>query len=513
MAATRYVIRENQYFDSVFLMGINKKILSADGVIQSAVLMGTKNNKQLLADIDIKGSDIDSATANDLIVAVIAETNQLAEKTLGQFDEILAGSKSSSTEVELRTIDDGLRLKPQANLAVISVPGEFAAREAQRSLEKGLNVFLFSSNVRVEEELELKTFASDNGLIVMGPDCGTSIINGKGIGFANYIRNGSVGVIGPSGTGLQEFTCLIHHMGAGISHAIGTGSRDLKDEIGGITTFSSLNLLESDSQTEIVAIVSKPAGKKTLEKLLARLEKFNKPVVTCFLGVEQKHIKAGKNLSTASTIDEAAELTISLLNENEINIIPEFDNAKLEQEFSLLNNEQKYIRGLFAGGTFCYQSQQILQKAGFDLHSNEPLKNVKKLEDLEKSIGHTLIDMGDEYYTLGKPHPMIDGTMRSRRILNEAADPETAVILLDFILGFNSSHDPVGEVLDAILRSKRIAKEEKRNIAFIASITGTEEDGQDLNLQKKMLEDAGVLVTLSNASATKVCSELLRIRK
>ena len=246
MSVTKYIIRRNQYFDSVFLMGINKDLLAQSGVIQSAVLMGTQNNKKLLADIQVSSSEIDQASANDLIVAVIAESEQFAEKALGNLDQLFKKVSVNTGQVKLRTFEDGLRAKPEANLAVISIPGEFAAREAMKALENDLNVFIFSSNVSVEDELKLKEFAREKNLLVMGPDCGTSIIGGKGIGFANRVRRGPVGVIGPSGTGLQEFTCLIHHLGSGISHAIGTGTRDLKDVIGGITTLTALDMLEKD---------------------------------------------------------------------------------------------------------------------------------------------------------------------------------------------------------------------------------------------------------------------------
>lgn len=512
MSVAKYIIRRNQYYDSVFLMGINKGLMSASGVIQSAVLMGTQNNKQLLADINISGFEIEKAEANDLIIAVIAETEQFAESALDMLDPLLSNVQAKPGQVNLRTLDDAIHIKPNANLAVISVPGEFAAREARTALEKGLNVFLFSSNVSVEDELKLKNLSREKNLLVMGPDCGTSIIGGKGIGFANRVLVGPVGVIGPSGTGLQEFTCLIHHLGSGISHAIGTGSRDLKDDIGGITTLMALDLLEKDVATEVVAIVSKPAGKKTLVKILNRLDNFNKPIITCFLGVEKIRKSKNKNLKFTSTIDDAAQITVSNLDINPAQIEDDFAGSLLEEEAKSYAPKQKYIRGLFAGGTFCYQSQQLLLASGLDIHSNDPLVKAEKLRDPDKSIGHTLVDMGDEYYTLGKPHPMIDGTMRSLRISNEAEDPEVAIILLDFILGFNASNDPVGEAIESILAVKRKTEKQGRHITFVASITGTEDDIQDLNLQRKMLKDAGVLVTFSNAAATRLCSQIMKMR-
>ena len=510
---TKFIIRRNQYYDSVFLMSINKRLLAENGIIQSAVLMGTQGNKELLADIQVRSSEIDQASANDLVVAVIAETEKTAQDALGKLNQFLEKTDTRVRHTQLRTLEDGVRAKPDANLALISVPGEFAAREASKALENNLHVFLFSSNVSVKDELSLKKTGHQKGLLVMGPDCGTSIIGGKGIGFANRVRTGPIAALGPSGTGLQEFTCLVHHMGSGISHAIGTGSRDLKDEIGGLTTLMALDMLEKDAVTRVVAIVSKPAGKKTLAALLARLENYSKPVVACFLGVEEHPITKGKTLHFAATIDEAAEKAISLLGDGAVSKKRGVDQNLINKEVGSLAKQQKYLRGLFTGGTFCYQSQQILQEAGIALYSNEPLGDASLLSDPDKSIGNTLVDMGDEYYTRGKPHPMIDGTMRSLRITREAADPETAILLLDFILGFNSSNDPVGEAIEAILASKKNAKMQKRYLIVIASITGTEEDPQEMKTQSKLLEDAGVIVTHSNAVAARLCAAMLKARE
>lgn len=510
---TKFIIRENQYFDSVFLMSINKRLLEENGVIQSAVLMGTQGNKKLLADIQISSLEIDHAGANDLVVAVIAETEKSAGDALSKLDHFMERTAAVAKHAHLRTLEDGIREKPDANLVMISVPGEFAAREARKALENNLHVFLFSSNVSVKDELALKKTGHQKGLLVMGPDCGTSIINGKGIGFANSVRAGPIGVVGPSGTGLQEFTCLVHNMGSGISHAIGTGSRDLKDEIGGLTTLMALDLLEKDAATHAVSIVSKPAGKKTLAALLARLKNYSKPVVACFLGMKEYPTVKGKSIHFAATIDEAAEKIISLLGDGTVPKKAEIDQNLVNQEVQSYAKQQKYLRGLFAGGTFCYQSQQILQKAGITLYSNEPLDDTSLLPDPDQSIGNTLVDMGDEYYTRGKPHPMIDGTMRSLRITREAADPETAILLLDFILGFNASNDPVGETIEAILAAKKNAKMQKRHLTIIASITGTEEDKQEMKTQSKLLKEAGVIVTHSNAAAVNVCVAILKAKE
>src|SRR5574339_39948 len=237
--ATGFVVRKNQYYDSVFLMGISKRISDVQGVRQNAVLMGSDTNKGLLSSIGIQDAKIDAAQPNDLIVGIVAESEQVVSNVLEKLDEYLMGGVLVSATSNPHSLEEGLSQKPNANLAVISVPGEYAAHEAHKALESGLNVFLFSDNVPTRDELELKQFAAEKHLLVMGPDCGTAIIGGVGIGFANVVRRGPIGAIGVAGTGLQEFTSQVHNAGSGISHAIGTGGHDLSDQIGGLTTFAA----------------------------------------------------------------------------------------------------------------------------------------------------------------------------------------------------------------------------------------------------------------------------------
>jgi FdrA protein len=508
-----YVIRTNQYYDSVFLMGVNKRLSQAEGVEQTAVLMGSEKNKVLLTDLGIRGPEIDNALPNDLIVAVIAISAEIVKSVLDDLDNALSALDVGDSTSHFHTLEDGLIEKPLANLAVISIPGEYVYREAQKALEANLNLFIFTSNVSLEEELKLKRFAAERKLIVMGPDCGTSILGGTGIGFANAVRKGTIGAIGPSGTGLQEFTTQIHNSGYGISHAIGTGSHDLTAEIGGITTILALDTLEEDPQTEVIAIIAKPPDRKVLEHLLARTKSCTKPVIGCFLGMSDLHNSASKGFHGALTIDDAVktaiQITTGLEDLQKIGLTrQERESAKKHR--GNWSSEQRFLRGLFAGGTFCYQSQQILGKAGLTVYSNAPLDPQYKLVHIEESREHTLIDMGDDDYTLGRPHPMIDSTMRNQRILSEGKDPTVAVLLLDFILGFNASKDPVGELRESILDAKQTRKEQGGELTVVASICGTEKDPQDLNLQREMLEGAGVIVFQSNASATLFCSELLK---
>jgi len=508
-----FVIRKNQYYDSVFLMGVNKRLSEVKGLQQTAVLMGSEKNKGLLFDIGIKDPQIDAAQPNDLIVAVIAETVTIVDDVLARLDEWLQANLESAPISDLRTFEDGLARKPAANLAVISIPGEYAGHEARKALQAGLNVFVFSSNVSVEEELELKQFAAQRGLLVMGPDCGTSLIGSASIGFANAVRKGCIGAIGAAGTGLQEFTSQVHNAGLGISHAIGTGSHDLSDKIGGLTAFAALESLEADPQTKVIAMISKPPGARTLERLIERIKVCKKPVIGCFLGTPKIEAGNAKNYQRAGTIDEAVQFAIARTGGKpapaQVSYTPQKMDLMAREKASWLP-EQRYLRGMFAGGTFCYQSQQIFRDAGIAIHSNTPLDEQYKLANPDHSLEHTLVDMGDDYYTLGRPHPMIDGTMRRQRIRAESRDPQVAILLLDFILGYNASMDPVGELLDAILEARRAASQRGGALTVVASICGTDGDPQELGLQTKMLQEAGVIVFRSNAEAASFCCDLLK---
>jgi succinyl-CoA synthetase alpha subunit len=508
---TGFVIRKNQYYDSLFLMGVNNRLSKAAGVQQTAVLMGSEKNKELLADIGVHDPQIDAASPNDLIVAVVAETEAVVDAVLGDLDQALQVLAEGAPVSTWRTFEDGLAQKPAANLVVISIPGEYVTREARKAIEADLHTFIFSSNVTIEDELDLKRSAAQKNLLVMGPDCGTSILGGVGIGFANAVRKGTIGAIGASGTGLQEFTSQIHNSGLGISHAIGTGTNDVSDVIGGLTTFVALEALEDDPGTKVIAFVSKPPGKKTLAKLLGRLDQCPKPTICCFLGTD--HLpEPNQTVKFARTVDEAVQWAIYFEDDGPVVsklTLKQEELAWIKSERGRWGPEQKYLRGIFAGGTFCYQSQQILQDAGLTIYSNAPLDSRFRLAHPDQSRLHTLVDMGDEHYTLGKPHPMIDGTLRNQRIFTESRDPDVAILFLDFILGFNASSDPVGELLDAIIQAREAAAARGSHLTVVASICGTEDDLQDLNFQANMLKEQGVYVFHSNARAALFCAHLL----
>ena len=516
--STGVIIKKNSYFDSVFLMQVAKGISNEPGIDQAIVLMGTENNKTLLIKMGVKKKEIDSVSSNDVVIFIEGSKSPV-DLVLNNIDRWFT-RKTTSLEVRVHTLDEALTIQPKANLAVISVPGKYAAREARKALEKGLNVFLFSNNVSIEEELSLKQYADQQGLLVMGPDCGTAIIAGVGIGFANSIRRGKISVVGVTGTGLQEFTSLIHQAGLGISHAIGTGSRDLSDEIGGFSTFKAIELLEGDSKTELIVVISKPPGIRILDNLAKKLNKCPKPVVTCILGTRQFRnklkLKLKQSIVSTDTIAEAAISAAAIVEGKSIKLpgisVTNFLD-RIKKEKKLLATNQRYLRGIFAGGTFCYQAQQLMAAGGLQIHSNVPLIGMIKLTDPTTSMANSMVDMGEDYFTQSSPHPMIDSRLSKQRIIKEAHDPEVAVILLDFILGFMSSENPAGELAPAIMEAKKIRKNDGGHLIFIASVCGTDLDTQNLKEQLNTLEEIGVIVMPSSAHAALLALEVVKDRQ
>ncbi len=521
----RVVIRRNRYFDSVFLMQVANRITGQPGILNAFAVMGTEANRKVLADLGYggKGAESELATTgpNDLVLALEGEEAAVVAVTSDPDAWLLRSSGSSSdaggvggegTAREPRSLNEAVDLRPDSGVAVISVPGEYAAREAGSAIRRGLNVFLFSSNVSVENELSLKTEARNRGLIVMGPDCGTAFLGGAGIGFANAVRRGPIGIIGSSGTGMQEFSSLVHQAGSGISHGIGTGSRDLSDEIGGISTMTAIDALDSDPGTKVIAVLSKPPGAAATTRLMERLRGCRKPVVMCLLGSDARNsaVTPAANVRSASTIDAAVAAALDVIG------VTRHADARLESEslrkmasaqVPQMKPGQRYLRGLFAGGTFCYQSQAIVRDAGLTVYSNSPLAGMRELRDPRVSSEHSLVDMGAEVFVEGRPHPMIDATLRRQRLAQEGADPSVAVILLDFILGAVSSSDPVGDLLDAIRGAQAAARRRGDHLCIAASVCGTEEDAQGLEAQSRALRDAGVLVFASSAQAAAFCRE------
>lgn len=508
----RIVCRKNEFHDSMVLMRINESVRQMDGVVRVAVLMGTENNKKILFDYGFWVESIQTAGASDLVIAVEGIDDKAVDIAFERVDQMFAERAASRrTKRIFKTQNAALRALPGANLVMISIPGRFAALEARKALKNGLNVFLFSDNVPLDDEISLKKMALEKNLLMMGPDCGTAIINGKVLGFANHIRHGEIGIVGASGTGIQEVSTQIHRLGMGISHAIGTGGRDLSKEIGGISMFQCIDLLLEDPQTHVIVLVSKPPDDQVKELILNRARDNKKPFVINFVGTSPGEI-AGSNCYFAETLEEAAKTAVSLITGKLMTDKEEIDDRWIQKEVSLLHPRQKYLRGIFSGSTLAYEAISVFAKVNNQVYSNIALDQQWRLNDSWKSVEHTVVDMGDDEFTQGRAHPMIDPSLLIQRLRKEASDPEVACILMDCILGLGAHPDPGGIISPVIKECKEEAGRAGRHLPVILSICGTEEDPQVYSLQEGKFRKVGAIIQASNAKAAQTAGLICRNR-
>ena len=489
MTIIKHEIRRGAYYDSVVLMQLQRGLLTLPDVLDAGVVMATQANCDLLAANQLLPASV-ASSPDDLLVVVKAVSDSAASDALRQVDALLAKRRTSTTEdFRPRSLSAAAKQLPEANWVLISVPGRYAAGVAREALDLGKHVFLYSDNVSLEDEIALKKTAREKGLLVMGPDCGTAIINGIGLGFANRVRRGDIGVIGASGTGTQAVTAQIHNLGAGISHAIGTGGRDLKSDVGAITAHQALDLLARDDETKVIVLVSKPPSPEVAISLISAAQRAGKPVVVYFIGYPPPARKIG-NLHFAISLSEAAELAV------------EINNWRPETTSQI---SSLYLRGLFSGGTLAYETLLGLQSFLSPIYSNAPITNYQLLKDPLKSEAHSIIDLGDEFFMVGRLHPMIDNDLRIRRMKQEADDSEVGMILFDVVLGEGSHLDPAGELVPVIkeMREKRL---ETGDLEFVAMIIGTDDDPQNLASQVSQLQDAGVTVFRTAAEAVEYIS-------
>jgi succinyl-CoA synthetase alpha subunit len=478
-------------------MIVGRDITATSGVLDAAVVMGTRENQAILKSAGLWLRQFDAAADTDLLLAVKADSTEIAAGALlaaGDRLKTVRDRSESADEWRPLSLDGALQILPGANVALISVAGRYAGEQAMQALKAGLNVLLFSDNVPLGQEIELKKFARAKGLLLMGPDCGTAIVNGVPLAFANAVNRGDIGIVAAAGTGLQEVSSLISNQGAGISQAIGTGGRDVKKEVGGIMFLEGLKALIQDPATRTIVLISKPPHESVLRKIGKALKGVRKPVIAVFLGADEKTVRR-YGATPAATLEDAALMACGRAG-------PRPANGQVAD----LPHLGKYIRGLFSGGTFCTEAQVIFRDLGIrHVYSNVPLPPFATLRNVWKSQQHTLIDLGEDVFTVGRPHPMIDYSLRNRRILQEAQDPAVALILLDVVLGYGANMDPVGE-LAPVIREARA----KRPLVFACSVTGTPRDPQNRTKVVKGLEAAGALVFPSNAAASKFTAHMAR---
>lgn len=488
-------VRPNFYLDSVALMRLSNEVSAEPGVETAALMIGSETNKALMREAGLLTEDGAAAGPNDLVIAVRADNRAAADRALASAEALLErpGLRGGAGEEwHPRTLDTALAGLPGANLALISVPGEFAAAEARKALERGLHVMLFSDNVPIEDERDLKETARELGLLMMGPDCGTAIIGGVPLAFANEVPRGGIGIVAASGTGLQEVSCLIARAGQGVSHAIGVGGRDLKQAVGGIMTLMAIDALDADARTERIVLISKPPEPAVARAVLERVGRSRKHVTICFIGLEAAELP--ENAAFASTLRAAAEDALGGVRVATSGV----DAAALARG---LGGKRRWIRGLFSGGTLCAEAQLVLRAAGHEVHSNVPVPGARDLGG--EAAAHTMIDLGADEYTVGRPHPMIDPSVRNELLPAALADPSVAVVLLDLVIGYGAHEDPAGDLVAALAGTER-----KGGPVLLASVCGTEGDPQGYSRQVQALEAAGVIVAGSNAEAAELAAAI-----
>ncbi|WP_026564745.1 acyl-CoA synthetase FdrA [Bacillus sp. UNC41MFS5] len=505
------IVKANTYFDSVSLMSLSTKANQIEGVEQAIIAMGTEMNKEVMKNVGLMTSEVEEAKSSDLIIVVNAANDEKCESAFIGIEELMTKKETSTEkgEVKYSTITSASQGIPEANLAVIAVNGAYATREARKALENNLHVMLFSDNVCIEDEIELKKLAHEKGLLMMGPDCGTAIIGNVALCFANVVRKGNIGIVGASGTGSQEVSVRIHEFGGGITQMIGTGGRDLKEEIGGIMMLDGIKALEEDDATKVILLVSKPPAPSVEEKVLAQIKQCKKPVVVWFVGGDEEKVKqAGGHFAKMSK--EAALKAVLLAGADESKINKRALNIPLIEEVrTKLTPEQKYIRGLFSGGTLCDEAMHAAIEKFDNVYSNIQRDPNYRLKDKNISQEHTFIDFGDDEFTQGKPHPMIDPSTRISRFIQEAKDPSVGVIVMDFVLGYGAHEDPVGAMLPAIIEAKQNAEQEGRHLEIIGYVLGTDLDPQNLEEQVEKLLASGVTHASSSQNAGLLAREFV----
>jgi FdrA protein len=486
-------------------MQLQRSLAEQSGVVDAGVVMGTDANKDILVQSDLLTPDVQVAGNDDMVIVVRGEDEAAAQAALDLVDELLTTRRGGGVEMEYlpKSLESASQMLPEAQWVLISVPGRYAAHVSRQALDLGKHVFLYSDNVTLEDEIELKRIASQKGLLVMGPDCGTAIVNGIGLGFANKVRRGSIGMVAASGTGLQQVSVRVHQMGSGFTHALGTGGRDLSEEVNAITARQGLDLLSRDPNTRVIVLVSKPPSPKVAKELVETARLAGKPVVVDFIGYSTQ-IRRVDNVFFTTTFDETAEAAVRLVETSPD--VGSISDLILKQ----FKPSQRYLRGLFSGGTLAYEALLILQDYTAVVYSNAPLDKKNRLPDSLVSQEHTVIDLGEDEFTVGRLHPMMDNDLRIRRLEVEAEDPEVAVILLDVVLGYGSHPDPASELAPAIQRARATAEKAGRYLEVVAVVSGTDEDPQNMEVQIEKLKEAGARVETSNDAAARYVGTLVR---
>jgi FdrA protein len=510
----RVLIQRNRYYDSVFLMRIGQELQQLPEVSKAIVVMGTPANLDSLRAVGFAPEE--SAVLirpNDVVTAIDGTSEDAIDEATDQLKLLLTGrtpDESGPTGTPRpMTISEAVEIDPDVNLALISVPGPYAAREARQALRARLHVMLFSDNVSVEDEISLKDEAIERDLLMMGPDCGTALLNGAPLGFANVVRHGAIGIVGASGTGIQEISSLVHRLGGGISQAIGTGGRDLSTAVKARMTRFGIEALGADPATTVIVVVSKPSAPDVLETVVKTLEATTKRGVVHVVGGGAR--EAIGDIEFAGTLADAAELACAASGiDRSIPADPSAAVSAKNETAKGLAPVSGHVLGLFCGGTLAQETWHVFHRAGLEVRSNAAADPALKAGPGAEETDHMIWDLGDDAFTVGRPHPMIEPSLRDDKVAQAADDPSVGVILVDCVLGYGAHPDPAGSLANAARRAIEVARQDGRRLLVVASVTGTDEDPQNRRQQVAALTKAGVLVAPSNAAAANWVLERLQ---
>ena len=497
------IIKKNFFRDSVQMMQFSQQLKDEQGVIDAAIVMSTILNKNTLKNMNLLTEDGISATENDTLISINCQDENSLSNAIQKAEQLLTSS-SAKAKNEFTSLASALNAFSDANIASLSIPGQFVKEMATELINKQLNLFVFSDHVPLEDEIYLKNLALENNVLFMGPEAGTSILNGTVFGFGNKVRKGSVGIIGASGTGIQESSTMIDLFGEGISHGIGVGGRDLRNDIGGMMTMKAMEIFENDPNTKAVLLVSKPVDNYIRNKIINKINNFSKKnYVLCLIGDNENSVDTAK-IKFSKSIQMSVLKILKLLDDNVYKKTKDVvrnqinDSIKLSESLSKdLNEGQKFIRGFFAGGTLCYESKIILEQMIGKIYSNLSSDDEYSIKGNVSSKENTLIDFGEEEFTSARPHPIIDPLLRRNRILEDANDPNVGVIIIDIICGINAAKNTMAFHAETIKKAIEIAREQGRKLSVFTYICGTENDVSKNEL--KLLADSGAKLFTSNA--------------
>jgi len=499
-------IYRDRYLDSFETLFRTTFLSSCEGIGSAFVGMGGRDGKSVIASLSLTCKETDSASETDLVVVADAVSQVAFQAAVDSLEEKAAAKVKKASFASVRS---AVQTNAAANMCVISVPGEYVKHEAVGALDAGLHVLIFSSHVPLEEEREIKEYARDRGLLCMGPDCGVANINGAALVLGSITNRGPFGICGASGIGIQYIGAILHKAGSGVSQIVGTGGNDTKDEVGGITTLVGIDALENDPETKYIVLVSRKPGVETLERIKSRIMSCKKPVVAHIMGTTAEEITAAGAI-WAENLEDTAQKALELAGK-----ALEFDSEEKLGEMaaaavSKMAPAQKYVRGAFVGGTYCDEAVRILRDSVGEVYSNISTEPEWQLKDSLVSVKNTLIDYGEEEFTQGKPHPTIEPSIRLPAIMHEAEDPETAVILLDFVLTPSGPVDTSDLTIAEIKKAQVLARSRGGEIAVVASFCGTNLDIQDIDRQEAALKEAGVYICMSNYRAAQLAGEIAR---